>query len=134
MTRHINNVTDPCQALSRMRSVISVFRYLNAEEVRRSLVFQFNDIQAERWTVNQAWNAAQPNQQFDIRPIWRMWFLNHIAGMIRTSTDFMNRWLDAMEQVWRGQTGPSAVLVLEDIQRLRDEVQRGLINIRTDGI
>ncbi|GIJ91456.1 hypothetical protein Asppvi_010422 [Aspergillus pseudoviridinutans] len=133
MQRHITNMADPDQALSRLRSVISVFRYLDAEEVRRCLVFQYHDIVNERWTCNRAWNAANPTQTFDIRPISRMWMLNHIAGMIRTSTDFMNRWLDAMETHWQGVTGPLAVRVQQDIQRLRAQVRNGAINIRLDG-
>lgn len=125
---------DPDQALSRLRSVLSVFRYLDAEEVRRCLVFQYNDIGNERWTVNQAWNAANPTQTFDIRPIWRRWIRNHIAGMIRTSTNFMNHWLDEMETQWQTQTNALGVRVQQDIQRLRAQVRNGVINIRLDGL
>ncbi|KAL6229266.1 hypothetical protein BDW75DRAFT_245886 [Aspergillus navahoensis] len=132
MQRYIDNIADPDQALWRLRSVISVYRYLNAEEVRRGLRAQYRDIGNERWTINQAWNVQYPTQAFDIRPYWPRWFQNHIQGMIRTSTAFMNRWLDAMDAQWRDRTGQLADRVNEDIARLRRQVDNGAIDIRID--
>lgn len=125
-------MTDPDQALTRMRSVLAVFRYLDGEEVRRSLRFQYQDIGDARWIINQAWNQAHPTQAFDIRPIWRAWFRNHVNGMITTTTSWINRWLDTMETNWQGQTGALATRVREDIERLRAQVRNGVINIRVD--
>ncbi|KAL4909586.1 hypothetical protein BDW74DRAFT_174788 [Aspergillus multicolor] len=132
MQRYIDDVADPDQALWRLRSVISVYRYLNAEEVRRGLRAQYREIGNERWTVNRAWNDLYPAQAFDIRPYWPRWYQNHIQGMIRTSTAFMNRWLDAMEAQWSGRTGRLADRVNEDIARLKRQVNNGAINIRID--
>ncbi|KAL5040974.1 hypothetical protein BDW71DRAFT_212574 [Aspergillus fruticulosus] len=132
MQRYIDNIADPDQALWRLRSVISVYRYLNAEDVRRGLQAQYRDFGNERWTINQAWNVQYPTQAFDIRPYWPRWFQNHIQGMIRTSTAFMNRWLDAMDAQWRNRTGQLADRVNEDIARLRRQVDNGAIDIRID--
>ncbi|KAJ5999011.1 hypothetical protein N7451_006821 [Penicillium sp. IBT 35674x] len=132
MTTYVTDMTNPDRALTRMRSVIAVFRYLNAEEARRALRAQYREIGAERWIVNQAWNLANPTRTFDIRPIWTAWFSNHVNGMITTSTSFLNRWLDAMETNWQGQTGPLAVRVLGDIERLRVQIRNGAVNIRID--
>ncbi|KAJ5151461.1 uncharacterized protein N7482_010713 [Penicillium canariense] len=132
MTTYVNDMTNPDRALTRMRSVITIFRYLNAEEVRRALRAQYREIGAERWIANQAWNLANPTQTFDIRPIWIAWFRNHVNGMITTSTSFLNRWLDDMETNWQGQTGPLAVRVLGDIERLRVQIRNGAVNIRID--
>lgn len=130
MTIYVTDMTNPDRALTRMRSVIAVFRYLNAEEVRRALRAQYREIGAERWVANQAWNLANPTRTFDIRPIWTAWFSNHINGMITTSTNFLNRWLDTMEANWQNQTGPLAVRVLEDIERLRVQIRNGAVDIR----
>lgn len=46
----------------------------------------------------------------------------------------MNRWLDAMETQWQSQTNALGVRVQQDIQRLRAQVQNGVINIRLDGL
>lgn len=132
MQRYIDDIADPDQALWRLRSVISVYRYLNAEEVRLGLRAQYRDIGNERWTINQAWNAQYPAQAFDIRPYWPRWFRNHIQGMIRTSTAFMDRWLDAMEAQWRRGTGQLADRVKQDIARLKMQVKNGAIDIRID--
>ncbi|KAL4981947.1 hypothetical protein BDW68DRAFT_183012 [Aspergillus falconensis] len=68
MQRYIDNIAHPDQALWRLRSIISVYWYLNAEEVRRGLRAQYRDIGNECWTINQVWNAQYPAQAFDIRP------------------------------------------------------------------
>lgn len=68
MQRYITNMADPHQALSRLRSVISVFRYLNGEEVRRCLGLQYHHIVMNAGCATGR-NAANPTQTFDIRPI-----------------------------------------------------------------
>lgn len=130
MTIYVTNMTNPNRALTRLRSVITVFRYLNAE--RRTLRAQYREISNERWIVNQAWNLANPTQTLDIRPIWAAWFRNHVNGMIKTSISFLNRWPDTMENNWRGRTGPVAERVMGDIGRLRTQIRNGAVNIRID--
>ncbi|KAL4946549.1 hypothetical protein BDV06DRAFT_218267 [Aspergillus oleicola] len=108
---------------------ISVYRYLNAEEVRRALRAQYRDIASARWTVNQAYNQRNPTEVFNIRPYWPRWYQNHLQGMIRTFTDFVNRWLGEMNTQWQHRTGAPADRVNEAIARLQRQVDDGAIDI-----
>ncbi|KAL3483771.1 hypothetical protein BJX62DRAFT_244589 [Aspergillus germanicus] len=132
MIRHINNVAEPWQALSRLRSVITVFQYLNLPGARATLRDQYQLTLRERRLVNLAWNEVHPNEQSDIRTPTRLWFQNHYRRMEESAQEFLDRWLREMQRVWGSRTGRQAERVQNDIQSLLDEVAGGVLHIDTD--
>jgi hypothetical protein len=112
---------------------MTVFTYLNHNEVHDCLVKICNDIRDQLRTANRAWNVANPTQTFDIRPIWDRWIRNHFTQMASYTRTRMRYWLDEVDERWDGVDSTMATRSRQDAQRIRDSIDT-VVTVNVNGL
>ncbi|KAH8698404.1 hypothetical protein BGW36DRAFT_357942 [Talaromyces proteolyticus] len=100
-TMNLPDVNAARAALDELRVVISVFEYLNSEEIGRTLADVYQAVGTEMRTFEKAAKIAQPAATFRPNVLWREFMVNFFSRMIRWVRTWLVDHLNDLTNTWQ---------------------------------
>ncbi|KAJ5240268.1 hypothetical protein N7468_004887 [Penicillium chermesinum] len=122
-------------ALQRIRSVISVFHYLNDRRVHSRMVHAANLVRSELALADQEWMSMagyNPRGQ----DWWDQWFREQMRFIGQEARNWVNHWISEMRKFWAVRTGRDATYVnevLDSYKRLASDMDIDLQGLEGNG-